>query len=284
MKDGEFSPGAGFFRFKDEQSESSKQLKVRFYHPSALRSDSPIVFVMHGTKRGARTCCNNWALAAERFGFLLLCPRFARDDYPARTYHLGNIVDRAGNQMPKAQWTFGVIERLFDCVKEHTGNTSSHYAIYGHSAGAQFVHRMAMFMPEARFSFAIVANAGWYTMPTFNSSQFPYSLSGSDATPELLASALSRQVLIMLGEDDTNVDDPYLKRSRRAMQQGAHRVERGLAFYQHAQRQAEQLGMPLKWRLKTVPGATHNNTQMMPFAAAEIAQHFGLTERSPEVD
>jgi poly(3-hydroxybutyrate) depolymerase len=280
MAGGKIEPGTGTFRFIDEQSNTDKPLRVRFYHPPSLHSASPIVFVLHGTNRNSKFYRKTWTPIADRYGFLLLCPRFAPEDYPARTYHLGNIVDRTGNQMPKAQWTFGVIERLFDWVRTRIGNTSSHYAIYGHSAGAQFVHRMALFMPEARFSLAIAANAGWYTMPTFDSGRFPYSLSGSDATPELLAQALSQRMLLLLGEDDTDVNDPHLKRSKRAMQQGQHRFERGLAFLRHAQHQAEQLGVPLQWSLKTVPGVGHDDEQMMPDAAAELAYQLGLAERS----
>ena len=61
------------------------------------------------------------------------------------------------------------------------------YHIYGRSAGGQFVHRLALFVPEARCEAAITANAGWYTVPTFAGDGFPYGLKGSAATPADLA-------------------------------------------------------------------------------------------------
>src|SRR3712207_6943257 len=79
---------------------------------------------------------------------------------------------------------------LFDFVREATGNPSEQYRIYGHSAGAQFVHRLALFVPEARFATAIAANAGWYTMPTFDGKKFPYR--SEEHTSELQ----SRQYLV----------------------------------------------------------------------------------------
>jgi pimeloyl-ACP methyl ester carboxylesterase len=103
-------------------------------------------------------------------------PEFAAADYPRAAYQLGNLADGAGKLFPEGKWTFSAIEHLFDFVKKATGNTSERYHIYGHSAGGQFVHRMVLFLPEARYATAVTANAGWYTMPTFSGKKFPYGL------------------------------------------------------------------------------------------------------------
>jgi hypothetical protein len=264
-------PGAGNFRFVDDRNSADKPLTVWYYRPLHISAAIvPIVFVMHGAKRDADNYRDNWRDAAKRFGFLLICPEFAQPNYPRAAYQLGNLVDGGGKPLPEEGWTFGMIERLFDFVREATGNTSEHYCIYGHSAGAQFVHRLALFVPAARYATAIAANAGWYTMPTFDSKKFPYSLKDSGSTPERLKKALGKRLVILLGERDTDADDPYLRRSKGARRQGINRFERGHTFYTTACGEAAELEMTSNWELVTVPGAAHLDPQMIPAAAREL--------------
>lgn len=261
-------PGAGSFRFADDRGRAGRPLTVWYHRPPGIPDTAPVVFVMHGVKRDAGYYRDNWAAAAERFGFLLLCPEFTKADYPSRkAYQLGNLVDDAGERVPKAAWTFGVIERLFDFVRETTGNASERYHIYGHSAGGQFVHRLALFLPEARFATAIAANTGWYTMPRFSGKRFPYGLRGSPGTPETLKRVLGNRLVLLLGERDTDDEDPFLRRSKGARRQGKNRFERGQAFYAAARDEAARLGVPSNWTLQTVPGAAHFDQLMMPVAA-----------------
>ena len=264
-------PGAGNFHFVDDRNSADKSLTVWYYRPLHISAAiAPIVFVMHGAKRDADNYRDNWRDAAKRFGFLLICPELAQPNYPRAAYQLGNLVDGAGEPLAEEEWTFGMIERLFDCVREATGNTSEQYCIYGHSAGAQFVHRLALFVPAARYATAIAANAGWYTMPTFDGKRFPYGLKDSGSTPERLKKAFGKRLVILLGERDTDADDPYLRRSKGARRQGINRFERGHTFYTTARGKAAELGMRSNWELVTVPEAAHLDPQMIPAAAREL--------------
>lgn len=252
--------------FKDQP------LKVWHYRPRVPATDAPVVFVMHGVKRDAEYYRDTWKEAAERFGFLLLCPEFPARTYPRKAYQLGNLVDEDRRPLPEEEWTFKAIERLFDSVKEATGNVSERYSIYGHSAGGQFVHRLAMFLPEARYETAIAANTGWYTMPTFSGKRFPYGLRRSGNSPQRIKKAFDRRLVVLLGERDTDAEDPHLRQSAGARKQGANRLERGRAFYDTAIREAEKLGVGLKWELRTVPEAAHFDPRMMPAAARIISE------------
>jgi hypothetical protein len=256
-------PGAGSFCFVDDRGSEGKPLTVWYYRPLRFSETTPIVFVMHGVKRDADFYRDNWMATAERFGFLLICPEFAKADYPHRTaYQLGNLFDREGRPTPKNGWTFGVIERLFDSVRAATGNAGERYHIYGHSAGGQFVHRLALFLPEARYATAVAANSGWYTMPTLDGRKFPYGLRDSGSTLEMLKAAFGNRLVILLGEEDTDAEDPFLRTSKGARRQGRNRFERGQAFFATA-----RLGVTLNWTLETVPGAAHFDPLMMPAAA-----------------
>lgn len=267
--------GAGSFRFAGHRRGASRPpMNVHYYRPPGLPHAAPVVFVMHGVKRDADLYRDTWSAAAGRYGFLLLCPEFSKADYPRRAYQLGNVVDGEKRPRPESDWTFHAIEDLFDAVREATGNSSERYRIYGHSAGAQFVHRMALFVPGGRFETAVSANAGWYTMPTFGS-RFPYGLKRSPATPETLGQAFGRRLVVLLGERDTDARDPHLRNSAAARRQGRSRLERGRGFYAAARDEAGRLGVPLRWKLETVPGAAHFDHLMVPAAARALFRDLG---------
>lgn len=243
-------------------------MNVHYYLPANLPEDAPVVFVMHGTRRDSDLYRDVWAAAAELYCFALICPRFRKRDYPRGTYHRGNVVDDNGRRNPESDWTFSVIEEIFDHVRRRLGNTSERYAIHGHSAGGQFVHRMVMLAPGSRFHTAVAANTGWYTMPDYET-DFPYGLRGTDVENRLEA-ALSRRLVVLLGEKDTDPNDPFLRITEEAVKQGATRYERGHAFHRAAREKAAELRTDLAWRLVTVPGATHLDRQMMPAAVREM--------------
>lgn len=282
-------PGSGSFVFDGGEVAGGKPVRVHYHRPEALSNDAPIVFVMHGTRRDAKNYLGNWRAAAERFGFLLLCPELARPGYNRRAYHLGYVLHRSGKPRVRSRWTFNVIEDLFDFAKEKTANKSERYHIYGHSAGAQFVHRMAMFMPEARFQTAIAANSGWYTMPTFEV-EYPYGLKDAPNSPETLRAAFGGDLVVLLGERDTDPSDPYLRNSPEVVGQGENRFVRGHNFHASAKGEAAKLGADFRWRLETAPDAQHLDAEMMPFAARalfaddERNRYRWLHEQSPSAN
>ncbi|MGH3089939.1 MAG: alpha/beta hydrolase [Rubrobacteraceae bacterium] len=254
--------GPGRFLFPDERN---RPVPVWCHRPPHLPADAPVLFVMHGVKRDADLYRDNWMASAEKFGCLLLCPEFTKEDFPRKAYHLGNLVDDEGGFLPRSARTFGVIERLFDFAREATGNESERYHIYGHSAGGQFVHRMVMFAPESRFETAVAANSGWYTMPVFRR-KFPYGLKGSGLSPERLREAFGRRLVVLLGTRDTDSKDPHLRRTSGARRQGKNRLERGLNFYVTARNEAAKSGAAFEWTLEPVIKASHFDPRMMPTA------------------
>ena len=85
----------------------------------------------------------------------------------------GNMLDSAGRILPKSQWALTTIERLFDAVQHGLALKRNDYDIVGFSGGAQFVHRLVLFVPEARFRRAVAASAARYAFPSW-SERFPY--------------------------------------------------------------------------------------------------------------
>jgi poly(3-hydroxybutyrate) depolymerase len=228
---------------------------------------TPIVFVMHGHGRDPDRYLREWTPLADANRFILVVPEFDNARFPgSRSYNHGNFRDAQGRERPRDSWSFSAIDPLFDEVRARTGSQVPTYAIYGHSAGAQFVHRFALFMPEARFHAAVSANAGSYAFPTFDVA-FPFGLGGTPVDQAALARALAKPMVILLGTADIDPDDDNLPRQPEAMRQGPYRLARGEAFYAAAKAKAAELGVRFGWQLKYAKGIGHSNGDMAAFAA-----------------
>ena len=246
---------------------TTRPMTIWTYRPMTLGPAAKIVFVLHGMNRDGKRYRDQWQPHAESGAFLLVAPEFDDRSFSENAYQRGNVADANGNAVEKSRWTFSTIERLFDVVRTAARLRATRYSLYGHSAGAQFVHRFVLFMPDARYERAIAANAGWYTMPTFEAS-FPYGLEGAPANETGLKQAMGRDFVVMLGEDDIDDSDSGLRNTERAQSQGRTRLERGETFYRIALESARKLGVGLRWRRILVRDAGHSNREMAEAAAA----------------
>jgi poly(3-hydroxybutyrate) depolymerase len=246
--------------------QAGRKVRVWHYAPAGLPADAPVLIVMHGVGRNGEDYLNDWVPAAEAKRFLLVVPEFSKVDFPGEEgYIYGNTVDEAGQPRPRAEWSFGMIEPIFDAVRARLGNTSDTYRLYGHSAGAQFVQRFLYFVPEARVSRAVAANAGWYMLPDLDTA-FPYGLKGTPVTAAARDAALARPLTILLGEADTDAQHRSLRHTPEADAQGLHRFARGQSFFRLARDLAARSNRPFHWDLATAPGVAHSNRDMTPFA------------------
>jgi poly(3-hydroxybutyrate) depolymerase len=264
------SPGAGSFSFVDEQGDPSKQTTVYTYLPKGLTpSAARIVFVMHGHGKNAGGYRDAWIEHADKHRFMVVVPLFDEKQWGGGDYSYASVVTRDGKPRDASMWSFNVVEHLFDVIKGSTGNQSPTYFIYGHSEGGQFVHRLVLLLPDARYAKAVAANPGWYTMPTFDV-KFPYGLGGSPATEASLKKSLGREFVLMLGDRDTDPDHKDLRKTPEATAQGANRFERGRNFIGEARKRAAELACSFGWQTLVVPGTAHRNSKMSGPAAAVL--------------
>ncbi len=176
---------------------------------------------------------------------------------------------------PRREWAFAVLERVFDELRQRTGMKRNDYLLYGHSAGAQFVHRMVIFQQENRVEAAVAANAGRYTLPDFGQA-FSYGLGGVPYTTAALDRAMRRPMAILVGEQD--VTGVNLSMSPRSMEQGENRLERAHTFWLVAREAAKKRDVKLAWQLRVVEGAGHQNAQMVGEAAQALQE---MTQATP---
>lgn len=269
--------GAGEYDYYDDATQ--KTITVYYYKPTNYSPDSRILIVLHGDTRTAYAHRLEWKASAEKHGFMLLVPCFSEADFPgSNSYQLGNIVseepDASGFRIPiqKDLWTFTILERLFSdfTMREPTRRTK--YTIYGHSAGAQFVHRMLFFLPEANIEYAVSANAGWYLLPDHHH-EWPFGLKGIDtlADDAMIRHYLQMPLLLALGDQDL-YNTNRLNTSPPAMQQGENRYSRGYFYFNYCKMLAAELGVPFGWELLSVPGVGHSNAGMAEPVAAWLAR------------
>lgn len=255
----------------DPRPGFSRRIPIWLYRPRALVASRPLVMVLHGMSRNADAYCEAWAASAEQYGFAVAAPEFSAADYPdALDYNFGNMVSPDGVLLPRAKWLFPVIDRIFLQAREALGIDGERYCLYGHSAGAQLVHRLVSFAWSPRIALAISANAGSYTMPVFDA-DYPFGLRGTAFTEADIPALLSRPLVVLLGEQDRDPAHHNLPRQPGALQQGAHRFARGQRYFQTAEQIALERRVQLAWRLITVPHVAHSNPGMAPAAAALCA-------------
>jgi len=256
--------------FTIQSTIAGKQVEQDIYYcgPRRIKNDTRVVIVMHGNQRNAEDYRDAWEDYAEEESLLVLVPEFTDRIFPgSNSYNLAGMVSSNGSFQTRSDWAFPLIDNLFLAVKKDQGLESELFYLYGHSAGAQFVHRYAMFANSPRLGLAIAANAGWYTFPTTGVA-FPYGVKDL-ATHFDAKKAFSTNLIILLGSDDTDPDHKHLRKTEEALRQGKTRYTRGKNFYESAKRAAEEGEFKLIWKQHIVPGVGHSNSGMSK-AAVEI--------------
>jgi pimeloyl-ACP methyl ester carboxylesterase len=230
-----------------------------------------VLFVFHGVQRNAEDYFRSWLPWARLHGVLLLVPELSRQEFPgSRRYSQGHVLTRKGRLRRRSRWSLAVPEQIYDALKrENPALGAQEYSLYGHSAGAQFVHRCLLLRPRAPVRLGVAANAGWYCWPK-EAIAYPFGLGGTRLSREELNRALGKKLVLLLGQKDVDPDHRFLNRSPEALQQGFHRLARGRGFFAAGRVLAAARLAPFGWSLVEVPGVGHSNRGMREVAGEII--------------
>lgn len=255
--------GTGLFNFTYSSGTSSKTLRVYYHVPAQISRDARILFVFHGAGRNANDYRDAMINQANLQQFIVIAPEFSTENFTGGNgYNLGNVFQDGDNPSVQtlnneSDWSFSIIEPLFEHVRSQLTNTSSSYDLFGHSAGGQFVHRLLMFKPNIRVDKIVVSASGWYTMPD-NTISFPHGFRNSPLENSSLQVLFFRKVHIQVGTNDNNPNDSNLRRDALTDAQGTNRRTRANYFFNNAQNIATSLQIPFAWSFREIPNASHN--------------------------
>ncbi len=256
----------GSFVFDGAAAVAEHPVRTWFLAPEGDASTARILVVIPGAQRNAEDYRDDWDDLVTGHDVIVLVPELLREDYTDEQYNLANLLDRDGEVTASDATTFAAVDALVARVAEDVGAHITRYDLFGHSAGAQFVHRMVEY-DGGRIDRAVAANAGWYTVPDPDL-PFPYGLDGGPDDEVANGDAFARDLVVLLGADDIDPEDDYLRHDEGSDRQGNTRLERGLTFYREARLAAAALDADFAWRLDVVPGVAHNHTEMAAAAAA----------------
>ena len=278
------SNSTGSFTYSPSGPLSDQLVEVYYHIPSGDMTSMPIVFSFHGAGRNADDYRDFWIDMANDNGFIVIAPEFSSDNYPGLgdNYLMGNVFDDGdnptpGSRNPENEWTFSVIEPLFDTILDDISSSETSYNAWGHSGGAQFLHRFLFFVPDSRLEVAVCSNAGWYTVPEVGVN-FPYGFDSSEIPHPNVTHAFATKVIVHLGESDTNPDSSGLRHNTIVdNQQGLNRFVRGNYFFNTSTDLADDMGIDFNWEIDTVPNVAHNGQQMANDALPHLlASNLGL--------
>jgi hypothetical protein len=276
------------------EARDGKHLSAFVYRGTAFDPlDGPIWFVMHGAKRGAKGSLAVAAPIAERHDALAIAIEFSKQAYPAEEDYILGVTYGEPDESAYAEgrwrdpdsYVYSEVEHVFEAVRRSLGGHQEGYYLFGHSAGAQFVHRLITFLPKARVLGAVAANAGWYTLPISGEGAhvaMPYGLRGSPLEHADLRWLFTTPLTVMLGAGDaaTPEADPLLRGTVEAMAQGATRLARGRNYFAIGRARAKAIDETFGWRLAIVPRAGHDVTQVASSAGYFLFQSGGPPCRS----
>jgi hypothetical protein len=226
--------------------------------PSGYSTSSKFVVTMCGINRDASNIATYWVPFANKNNYVIAAPEFSSKNWSSDAYILGNMFTGSGNLNPREKWSFNIVEQIHRELFVNCGLKDSTYELWGHSAGGQFVHRLAFFLPDNLITRYIAGNPGWYTCPDL-SVVYPWGAQNSQLN--LVASDLieftKRNLVVMRGTADT-VRDGALNTDPLSDAQGLNRYTRAGYFYN----KGVTVNSNLIWKLVDVPNVGHEDQKM----------------------
>jgi len=254
--------GAGIPRGAHEQSVDldGTELDLFTYKPDSY-SGGPMIMVFHGVLRNAEEYRDHARGMGDRFGALIVAPRFPEDQFPFDSYQLGGLM-ADGKVQPRSKWTWQLVAKIADNIREQENRPDMPYYLIGHSGGGQFLIRLAAFVSPGAARI-VVANPGTYIFPA-RDRNYPLgfgALPQELSSDEVLRRYLAQPITLYLGVEDRERDE-YLSTTPEADRQGKTRWERGQNAFRAAQQLARSHGWTCNWRLVAVPEVGHDHEAM----------------------
>jgi len=244
-------------------------LKVFTYRPAncTLRL---VLVVFHGSERDAGPYRDHARPLADKLCALVVSPEFDKKRFPDRSYQLGGVFLK-GAFVPPGKRPVDLVAPLIAWARASSGEPSLPSALLGHSAGGQFVGRVAAFAATDS-THIVLANPSTWVLPS-TTERAPYGFGQTESpaeTEQALRAYLALPITVLLGTADTGSHN--LAMEREAVAQGANRLMRGRNTFAMAEAVAREHGWRFGWTKLEVPDVGHSDRQM--FASSQAIEAF----------
>ncbi|BFM10501.1 hydrolase [Simiduia litorea] len=275
--------GSGKFTIAGGKGHSEKLIDIYYHLPTAYNEDTSVLIVLPGGGRNGWSYRDSWIEASEKYNVLILSPSYSDELYPRFwNYNIGRMLsdvkinkERTAIESYRVvsdpnEWIFNDFDRIFDDAINRFNLNAKQYDMFGHSAGGQILHRLALFDIDNKADRILSSNSGWYTVPTFEH-DFPYGLNNGVSSKDSIRAAFTSKLTIFLGElDNQNETRGHLVRNPQVDTQGTYRLSRGKYFYQSAKTLASDLQASFNWDIHVVKGVGHDYKNMGKAAAVYL--------------
>jgi pimeloyl-ACP methyl ester carboxylesterase len=230
------------------------------YRPSGCAAPS-LLFVFHGNGRTAESYRDSAQEIADRGCFVVYTPLFDRDRFPSWSYHRGGMA-RDGELLPEEEWTVEFVSDMIDWARKQEERPEARVFLFGHSAGGQFLSRVAAYALPDRVERIVLANPSTYVVPSDEEdAPYGFGLLPEEEARNMLKTYLGAPVTVYLGLEDTGDED--LTMTEEAQRQGGNRLDRGRHIFAEARRVAEENGWDFNWELVYADGIGHTGRGML---------------------
>jgi hypothetical protein len=274
----------GSFLFNPAAPVVRPPIEVFYHIPAGDITTMPILMSFHGSDRDADNHRDFWINMANANGFIVISPEFSNSNYGGLgdNYLLANIFEDGDNPSTatfndRNQWTISTLDPLFDYITAAISSTQTEYSAWGHSGGAQILHRFVTYLPNSKLKTAVCSNAGWYTVPE-NTISFPYGILNGQLPAADLTAAFSKKLIVHLGQNDNDPNSGLRSNTVVDSQQGIHRLERGRYYFNTSQTTAQSMAATFNWEKREISGVGHDPQLMANDALQYILTSFLSSE------
>ena len=250
------------------------RVDIHTYKPST-RPGNGILLLFHGKGRKADVMLNAARRIADRQGINLVAPHLPRENFPNWRYHRAGTF-REGTILPRREWTMPLVTELADWSRQALNAPTVPVYMYGHSAGGQFLSRIAAYgTTETEAQRIVIANPSVHVSPSLDE-PVPYGFGkGFKARrgERLLKAYLCQPITIYVGSEDTA--EKHLVNNAAARRQGPHRLARAQNIYRTGRRLARERNWEFNWQIVIVENVGHSSREML--RAPGILTALGLT-------
>jgi hypothetical protein len=260
----------------DSRTAEIGDVRLTLYRHHPARSPQGVMLMFHGNSGNAEALRDFAIPLSERLGLIVVAPLFDRKRFPPVAYQRGHVTDGRGRPRDPTGWTTRLVPALLDWAQQGRGLP---YWLWGFSAGAQFLSRVAAFQPLPREPERyVIVSPSVHVQPLIGrwpqGEAAPYGLGGLFETEEerqVQRRYLGRPLTLCVGAEDDEATDPTLGRNRAARRQGPDRLSRAARTFDLGAMTALRLGCDFGWQLKIVPGIGHSARDMLePLTAMSV--------------